>query len=223
MIHVHNKISRIDKKTLELYKDLSVATIYEASGRIGSVDHNIKPLNRGIKILGSALTVKCFPKDNLMLHKALEIAKEGDILVVSTDGYPYAGYWGGLMAVSGKTRKIGGLAIDGCIRDSFEISSIGFPIFCRGICIRGTTKNNLGLINHPILFGGVTVNPGDIVVGDDDGLVIVSKDRVEEVYEKTINRIKSEEIKEKALKSGVTSVELNNLEKVLKSLGMIEK
>ena len=158
-----------------------------------------------------------------MLHKALQIAEPGDIIVAATGGFPNAGYFGDLMATSALARKIGGLAIDGTVRDGAEIVKKGFPVFCRGTCIRGTVKSNLGLINHPTLFGDVMVNPGDLVLGDEDGIVIIPQDKMEEVLESTSRRVANEKDKAAALSKGVTSMELNKLDKVLQSLGAVEK
>ena len=157
-----------------------------------------------------------------MLHKAIEKAQPGDVLVASVGGYYEAGYWGALMAISGMTKKLGGLAIDGCIRDSEEIIGMGFPVFCRGFCIRGTTKTGMGLINHPTLFGGVVVNPGDLILGDDDGMVVVGHTVCEAVLEKSIDRVEAEEKKSAQLQAGTTSVELNKLEGVFEWLGLTE-
>ena len=223
MIHVITQIPRPDRKLVEAFKDMGAATVYEAAGRKGSVDPRIKPLARGIRMLGPAFTVECHPKDNLMLHKALQIAEKGDILVASTQGYPEAGYWGGLMAGSAIARQLGGLAIDGCVRDSTEIFEMGFPVFCRGACIRSTTKGILGRVNHPILFGGVIVNPGDLVLGDDDGLVIVARKEVETVLKAAQERDAKEEKKAAELAKGVSSVELNKLDRVFQSLGLVEE
>jgi 4-hydroxy-4-methyl-2-oxoglutarate aldolase len=223
MAHVITGISRPDRKLIEAYRGLGAATVYEAAGRVGSVHPAIKPLARGVRILGPAVTVRCHPRDNLMLHKALQIAQEGDILVAATDGYPDAGYWGGLMATSAVARKLGGLAIDGCVRDSEEIVQMGFPVFCRGTCIRGTTKGILGVVNLPILFGDVVVNPGDLVLGDDDGLVIVAQADMEKVLAASRKRVENEKEKAAALAAGTSSVELNKLEPVFRTLGMVEK
>jgi 4-hydroxy-4-methyl-2-oxoglutarate aldolase len=223
MAHVITGISRPDRKVIEAYRGLGAATVYEAAGRVGSVHPAIKPLARGVRILGPAVTVRCHPRDNLMLHKALQIAQEGDILVAATDGYPDAGYWGGLMATSAVARKLGGLAIDGCVRDSEEIVQMGFPVFCRGTCIRGTTKGILGVVNLPILFGDVVVNPGDLVLGDDDGLVIVAQADIEKVLAASRKRVENEKEKTAALAAGTSSVELNKLEPVFRTLGMVEK
>jgi 4-hydroxy-4-methyl-2-oxoglutarate aldolase len=208
---------------IEAFRDLGAATVYEAASRSGSVDPAIKPLARGVRLLGPALTVRCHPRDNLMLHKALQIAQQGDVLVAATDGYPQAGYWGALMATSAVARRVGGLAIDGCIRDSAEILRMGFPIFCRGTCIRGTTKSVLGSVNHPILFGEVIVNPGDLVLGDDDGLVIIPQANIETVLAAARKRVESEKQKAAVLAGGVSSVEFNKLEPVFRSLGLVEE
>jgi 4-hydroxy-4-methyl-2-oxoglutarate aldolase len=223
MVHVFTQIPRPDRRLLKAFKDLGAATVYEAAGRRGSIDPRIKPLARGIRLLGPAFTVECHPKDNLMLHKALQIAEKGDILVASTQGYPEAGYWGGLMTGSATTRQLGGLVIDGCVRDSAEILEMEFPVFCRGTCIRGTTKGILGRVNHPILFGDVIVNPGDLVLGDDDGLVVVPRAGIETVLKASQERDAKEEKKAAALAEGISSVELNNLDRIFQSLGLVEK
>jgi 4-hydroxy-4-methyl-2-oxoglutarate aldolase len=223
MVHVVTKVTRPDRKLVDAFKDLAAATVYEAAGRRGSVDPGIKPLGRGIRVLGPALTVECHPKDNLMLHKALQIAQEGDVLVASTQGYPDAGYWGGLMATSAMARQLGGLVIDGCVRDSAEILEMGFSVFCRGTCMRGTVKGTLGRVNHPIVFGEVVVKPGDLVLGDDDGLVIVTRAEMEAVLKAARERVAKEVNKAAELAKGVSSVELNKLNKVFESLGLTEE
>lgn len=222
MIHVMTDIKRPPKELIELFKEIGTATVHEASGRKGAVDYAIKPITGGVRLCGPAFMVQCHPGDNLMLHKALERAQPGDVLVASVGGCYGFGYWGGLMATSAVAKKLGGLAIDGCIRDSSEIIKMGFPIFCRGFSIRGTTKTVLGLINHPTLFGGVLVQPGDLILGDDDGVVVVERMECEAVLEKSIKRIEAEKLKSEKLKAGVTSVELNKLEKVFEFLGLKE-
>jgi 4-hydroxy-4-methyl-2-oxoglutarate aldolase len=222
MMHVITRIERPPKKLIDPFREIGTATVHEASGRKGAVNCAIKPIIRGVRVCGPAFTVQCHPRDNLMLHKALERAQPGDILVTSVGGYYEAGYWGGLMATSAVAKGLGGLAIDGCIRDSAEIIKMGFPIFCHGFSIRGTTKTVLGLINHPILFGGVFVRPGDLVLGDDDGMVVVDRNECEAVLEKSIKRVEAEKKKSAQLKAGVSSVELNKLDKVFEFLGLVE-
>jgi 4-hydroxy-4-methyl-2-oxoglutarate aldolase len=223
MVHIKTRIDRAPSGLLERFGPLGAATVHEASGRKGAVDPVIKPIRSGLRLCGPAFTVQCAPGDNLMLHKALERAQPGDVLVASVGGYPEGGYFGGLMAVSAMARRLGGLAIDGCIRDSEEIVAMGFPIFSRGFCIRGTSKSVPGLVNHPTVFGGVVVQPGDLILGDDDGLVVVARAEVDAVLEKALQRVEAEAKKAAQLRSGVSSVELNKLAKVFEALGLVEE
>jgi 4-hydroxy-4-methyl-2-oxoglutarate aldolase len=222
MVHVITKIERPPKEVIDRFREMGTATVHEASGRKGYVDCAIKPITKGVRICGPAFTVQCHPRDNLMLHKALERAEPGDILVASVGGHYEGGYWGGLMATSAMARKIGGLAIDGTVRDSEEMIRMGFPIFCRGFCILGTGKTGLGLINHPTLFGGVMVKPGDLILGDGDGMVVVDRTECKTVLEKTIERVEMEKKKSVQLSAGVSSVEFNKLGKVFEFLGLKE-
>jgi 4-hydroxy-4-methyl-2-oxoglutarate aldolase len=223
MTHVYTKISRPDRSLVEAFKEQDAATVYEAAGRVGSVGYQIKPISRGMKIVGTAITVQCRPKDNLMLHKALQIAEPGDVIIVNTDDYYEAGYFGGLMAGSALARGVAGLAIDACIRDSEEISKMGFPVFSRGTCMRGTVKNGLGTVNHPIIFGGIAVSPGDLVLGDGDGIVIIPQADMETVLEASRRRVENEVGKAATLATGISSVEFNKLDKVFESLGLVEE
>jgi len=223
MTHVYKDFRRPDASLVEAFREQDVATVYEASGRKGFVDSAIKPAWRGARICGPAYTVQCAPGDNLMLHKALQRAPAGAVLVASVGGEYDFGYWGGLMATAAMTRGLAGLAIDGCVRDSEEIAKMGFPIFCRGLCIRGTGKSTLGLINHPVNFGRFTVFPGDLVLGDEDGMVVVRFEDCAEVLEKSRKRVSFEEGKAAQLKGGMSSVELNGLDKVFETLGLVEE
>ncbi len=223
MIHVCKESRKVDPALVEKFRALGVATVYEASGRKGFIDSAIKPAVRGTRVCGTAYTVQCAPGDNLMLHKALQCATAGDVLVAGVGEEPEYGYWGALMATAGMAKGLGGLAIDGCVRDSAEIIEMGFPVFCRGFCIKGTTKSVLGLINYPLNFGHITVFPGDLIMGDDDGMVVVRYEECQDVLEKSLKRLEMEEGKTKQLKKGVSSVELNNLAKVFESLGLAEE
>ena len=222
MNQIITKIERPSKEVMDKFRNIGSATVHEASGRKGYVDCAIKPIAQGVRICGPAFTVQCHPKDNLMLHKALEKAQPGDIIVASVGGYYEAGYWGGLMATSAIGRKIGGLAIDGCIRDSEEIIKMQWPVFCRGFCILGTGKTGTGLVNHPILFGGTMVNPGDLILGDGDGMVVVDRAECKAVLEKSIERVEAEKKKSVQLAAGVSSVEFNKLGKNFEFLGLKE-
>lgn len=205
------------------FKGQASATIHEASGRNGFINPGIKPIARGIRVCGPAFTVQCAAGDNMMLHKALELAQPGDVIIATVGGAEAYGYWGDLMSVSAVARKLGGLCIEGCIRDSADIIEMGFPVFSTGFCIRGTGKGTLGLINYPTAFGGQTVRPGDLIVGDDDGLVLIRREECAEVLEKTIDRVNAETKKAEILSTGVSSVEYNNLGPKFAAAGLVEE
>jgi 4-hydroxy-4-methyl-2-oxoglutarate aldolase len=223
MIHVLKTIQRPSTEIIQAFSSLATATIHEASGRKGYIDCAIKPIRRGLRICGPALTVQCAPGDNLMLHKALECAQPGDVIVADVGGLYDYGYFGNLMATSALARGVGGLCIDGCIRDSEEIVAGGFPVFARGFCIRGTNKATIGVINYPTVFGGLTIFPGDLIVGDDDGLVAVRLDECADVAEKARDRVAKEVDKEAVLKTGISSVEFNKLGPVMQKAGLVEE
>jgi 4-hydroxy-4-methyl-2-oxoglutarate aldolase len=223
MIHVITNIKRPSPGIIKEYSNMASATIHEASGRKGYIDCAIKPIHAGGRICGPAFTVQCAPGDNCMLHKALERAQPGDILVVNVGGAYEYGYFGNLMATSAIARGLGGLCIDGCIRDSAEIIESGFSVFARGFAIRGTVKGTIGIINYPTVFGGQTIFPGDLIVGDDDGLVVVRLEECESVLEKTKARVAMETQKAVVLKSGVSSVEFNKLGPIFDAAGLIEE
>ena len=223
MIHVITNIQRPSADIVKAFSTLASASIHEASGRKGYVDCAIKPINRGIRVCGPAFTVQCAAGDNIMLHKAIERAQPGDVIVAYVGGAYDYGYFGNLMATSAIAKGLGGLCIDGCIRDGAEIIDSGFPVFARGLAIQGTAKGTLGLVNYPTVFGGQTVFPGDLIVGDDDGLVIVKREDVLEVLEKTKQRIENEIVKEETLRSGVSSVTFNKFDQIFTAKGLIEE
>jgi len=223
MIHVRKTITRPDPQIVEAFRKHASATIHEASGRKGYISYRIKPIAKGMKVCGPAITVECPPGDNMMLHKALELAQPGDIIVATVAGAEDYGYWGNLMAVSALSRKLGGLCIEGCIRDAEEIIEMGFPIFSTGLCIRGTGKGTLGLVNYPVFFGGQRIEGGDLIVGDDDGLVVIAREECSEVLEKTEARVAAEIEKAKVLSTGVSSVEYNKFGPKFEAAGLVEE
>ena len=127
------------------------------------------------------------------------------------------------MTTAAMTKGIAGLAIDGCVRDSAEIVQMGFPVFSRGSCMRGTTKGVLGKINHKVLFGEVLVHPGDLILGDDDGMVVIPQAEIEKVLEAAKRRVDAEKVKSEKLRQGVSSLELNKLDPVFASLGLVQE
>lgn len=196
---------------VERLSDFDPATLYEAAEQEGMVDPAIRPAWPGAKVCGLALTVQCPPGDNLMLHLAVAEAEPGVVIVADAGGYVQAGAWGEVLTVGAQARDVAGFVIDGAVRDIDAISAYKFPVFSRGLAIGSCTKSKPGKLNVPIDLGGTSVQPGDIVVGDADGVVIVKKDRAEEVYQAARKRRERElEIIEK-LRQGQTTVELLGL------------
>ena len=196
---------------MELVKELlrfSVVTICEALGNKGNLPSSIKPLAANMKVCGPAYTVHTMPRDNVLLHRAYAYAQAGDVLIVNCSGFYEAGYWGDLMSLGAKTKGINGLVIDACVRDADDIEAMGFPVFSRGLCIRGTSNHGDGTLNEPIIIGDVLINPGDIVVGDRDGVVVVSQNKIEETIEKATAREAKEARTRTELRKGRTSIQI---------------
>ena len=186
----------------------SAATIHEAMGKQGALPSGIKPINPATRLYGTAYTVQSIPGDNLLLHRAIAAASAGDIIIADVSGFYEAGYWGEIMSVASQARGIAGLVIDGCVRDAIEIEALGFPVFCRGLCIRGTTKHGAGSLNQPISIGDIHIAPGDVIVGDRDGVVVVPATRVEETVAKCAARVEKEQRTMQALREGKTTLEI---------------
>ena len=168
--------SRPDPALMRAASAFGTATLHEAAGQRGAVSPAIKPIAKESRLCGPAVTVQSAPGDNLWLHRAIADAEPGDVLVVDVGGAYEYGYWGGLMTTAALERRLGGIVIDGCVRDGDEIAASGFPVWARGLCIRGTTKDQraTGAINNPMTLAGVPIEPGDIVAGDADGVVIIA-------------------------------------------------
>ncbi|QBR02687.1 4-carboxy-4-hydroxy-2-oxoadipate aldolase/oxaloacetate decarboxylase [Paraburkholderia pallida] len=176
--YVSTSIERPDAERVRAARAFPAATLLEANGKRGALPSQIKPVNPKFRVCGPAVTVHSPPGDNLWLHRALVLAQPGDVLVVYTSDFHEAGYWGEVMSTAARRRNIAGLVIDGCVRDADLLTEIGFPVFARGLCIRGTSKDFAarGWINHPLRIGEVPVRPGDLVVGDADGVVVVAQE-----------------------------------------------
>jgi 4-hydroxy-4-methyl-2-oxoglutarate aldolase len=201
----------ISRELLESLSALDAATLYEAAGQKGMVDPGIRPAWRGARVCGPALTVKCSPRDNLMLHRAVTVAEPGDVIVASVENELRAGAWGEILTVAAQVRGIAGLVIDGAVRDIEAIEGLGFPIFSRGLAIGGCTKKETGTLNCPIDFGGVCVRPGDLVFGDRDGLVVIDRDCADAVCLLALQRRENERIMIENLRKGKTTLELLGL------------
>ena len=203
---------RVAAATVAAASGLPTATLHEAAGKIGVMPMAIKPVARGMRFAGPALTVQSPGGDNLWLHRAIYAAQPGDVLVVSVSGAYEHGYWGEIMATAAKVRGLAALVIDGCVRDGELLGDIGFPVFARGLCIRGTGKDfgARGWIGYPTLFDNVTVNAGDLVVGDGDGVVAIPRERADAVIEASRQREAAEVDQLRRIEAGETTMRLFN-------------
>lgn len=197
-----------ETEIIQQLRQFSAATVHEALGKIGNLPSAIKPISPKMKVCGTAYTVKTMPRDNKMLHRAYAHAKAGDVLVVHCSDFYEAGYWGDLMSLGALTKGIAGLVIDGCVRDADDIEALGFPVFSRGLCIRGTGNYGEGTLNEPIVIGECIIQPGDYILGDRDGIVVIPKARAFEAIEKSIAREKKEENTRRLLREGKTSLQI---------------
>lgn len=186
-------------------------TLLEASAAVAALCPSIAPLYRPIGLCGPAYTVLASPGDNLAVHLALAEAPAGSVLVVATGPETQKGAWGEIMTRAALARGIRGLVTDGAVRDTRAIRRLGFPVFCAGIAIPGTTKCDRGVRNEPVMLGGLTVRPADFMVGDDDGVVVVAADRVDEALEKAGARARKEAGLIKRLRRGELTLDLLNL------------
>lgn len=210
---------RPSEEDLARLAGFSSPTVHEAIGQKGAMASALKPIASGMKVCGPALTVDCPVGDNLMIHAAIAGARPGDLLVVDHKASLDDGPFGEVMATACHARGIVGLVIDGCVRDSAEIRAMGFPVFARGLCIRGTTKVKEGSIGQPIRCGGTPVQPGDIVLGDDDGVVVVPRAEAQAAATAAAQRVRSEAEMMEKLRAGATTVELLGLAQRLRSDG----
>ena len=205
---------------LAALRDLGSATVYEAQGAIGALDSGIKPLDPRSRLAAPAFTVDMRPGDNLMLHYALLKARAGEVLVVDAKAFVEAGPWGDVLTAMAQKTGIAGLVINGAVRDAQAIVDAGFPVWCRGLSIKGTAKNQPGRVNVPITIGDVVIHAGDIVVADRDGIAVVPADRFGAVLAAALEREQKESRMREAIARGATTVDLLELTPTLRRLGL---
>ncbi|HEX4682471.1 MAG TPA: hypothetical protein VH277_07185 [Gemmatimonadaceae bacterium] len=193
---------RIDEKILDCFRGLATPNLADAMGRFNFMDPGIRSRS-GFALCGPAVTVNARPADNLMIHKALQVAQPGDVVVVNTCGNSTSAVFGELMCTTAAAAKLGGIVVDGAIRDVDGIRKLGFPAYSRTVCAGGCDKDGPGEVNVPIACGGVVVSAGDIIVGDDDGVVIIPRDDAEEVLSLVVELMERESRRVTEIKSGV--------------------
>ncbi|WP_105429524.1 MULTISPECIES: 4-carboxy-4-hydroxy-2-oxoadipate aldolase/oxaloacetate decarboxylase [Neorhizobium] len=220
MIHIKDIAERPSKADIEVLSKFSPATIHEAQGRRGALSSRLKPVDYRMKLCGPAFTVKCAPRDNIMLQLAINYAKPGDIIVVSAGEYEEAGSFGDVLANACLAKGIGGLVTDTGVRDTLQLRDLGFPVFSLSVCIKGTVKETIAAVNDTIIVGGETINPGDIIVGDADGLVVVRRAEAQEAAVLSQAREDAEAGYIAAYKQGKSVIEVSKLEPVLKAKGL---
>jgi 4-hydroxy-4-methyl-2-oxoglutarate aldolase len=221
MNKVVRNIRRVDPGIVKGYEQLSVATVHEAQGRKGLLAPYMRPVWKRAHIAGPAVTVEVAPCDNWMLHVAVEQCKPGDVLVVAPTSYSDAGYFGELIACSLQAHGVAGLILDAGCRDVREIEDMKFPVWSKAIFAQGTVKETLGNVNIPVVCAGQTIFPGDLIVADDDGVVVVRKDEAKEVMDASNAREAKEAQSRKRLKAGEYGLDINKMREKLAERGLI--
>jgi 4-hydroxy-4-methyl-2-oxoglutarate aldolase len=190
------------RDVVSILSNIPTATIYESAGKWGDVAPYIRPVVEGVRLAGRAFTVKAMPGDNLVIFRAIEEAPAGSILVIDAGATDRATIWGGTSTVACVAKKIAGCVTNAAVRDVAQIRALRFPVYAAGINVRGTVKSHPGWTQVPISIGDIPVKPGDIVIGDEDGVVIVASERADEIADKAVEKRRADEAREERISRG---------------------
>lgn len=213
-------VDRVEPGTVEALGALGTATVHEAIGRRGFAGPELRPIQQGVRLAGSAVTVSCHPGDNLMIHAAVEMCRTGDVLVVTNTAPSSHGVFGELLATSLLARGVRALVTDAGVRDTAELRALGFAVWSRHISCQGTVKASPGSVNVPVVLGGAMVAPGDVVCADDDGVVIVARDEAEEALDLARQRLDREDATRARLAAGELGLDIYGLRARLEAMGV---
>ncbi|MFC6259716.1 RraA family protein [Levilactobacillus fujinensis] len=192
------------------FKGIPTGNICDVNGLYGAMEHDIKPLSTNFSFSGEAYTVDCPARDNLTIHKAIAEARPGSVLVVNCHQFVDAGIFGEMLATSCIAKGLKGIVIDGACRDKAELIHLGFPVFSRAVCPNGTNKADFGAVQNPIICGGLPVKPGDVIIGDADGVVVIAKSKAETILRLAKAKMASELKLKSELAKGKTTADLFN-------------
>jgi len=213
-------VDRPKREVVERLAQMGVATVHEAQQRTGLMRHTMRPIYRSARTGGTAITVLCAPGDNLMIHAAIELCRDGDVLVVATMSPSTDGMFGELLATSARTHGARGLVIDAGVRDVTDLAALDFPVWSAAISAQGTVKATPGCVNVPVVCAGTLVRPGDVIVGDLDGVVVVPGERAEEIALAAEQRQQREMQTRERLRRGELGLDLYGLREKLRALGV---
>jgi 4-hydroxy-4-methyl-2-oxoglutarate aldolase len=213
-------IERADRGAVDGLGALGTATVHEAIGRRGFAGPQLRPIQHGTRLAGTAVTVSSHPGDNLMIHAAVEVCQEGDVLVVTNTAPSTHGAFGELLASSLMARGVRALVTDAGVRDTAELRAMGFAVWSQHVSCQGTVKASAGSVNVPVVLGQVVVNPGDVLCGDDDGIVVVARDEAAWALERSRERTAREDSTRARLAAGELGVDIYGLRAALDALGV---